>query len=102
MASMAERCTMWSCRSGARWARERISATAQVSKEGGRESRNVSYEVKGPLGAMGGLERWMSSPTESLMGGIISAWNMSVVVESLSSVRAFSMSIDEMQGNSST
>jgi hypothetical protein len=36
------------------------------------------------------------------MGGIISAWNISVVVASLSSVRAFSMSSDDMHGNSST
>ena len=44
----------------------------------------------------------MSSPTESEMGGIISAWNISVVAESLSSRRAFSMSTDETAGNSST
>jgi hypothetical protein len=37
-----------------------------------------------------------------VMGGIISAWNINVVVESLSSIRAFSMSSDEIQGNSST
>lgn len=41
MASMAERWTMWRGRLGARWVRERISAIAYVSKDDGRDARNV-------------------------------------------------------------
>jgi hypothetical protein len=62
----------------------------------------VEYAVRGPLGARGGFARWTSSPTESETGGIISAWNIRVVAESLSSRRAFSMSREETAGNSST
>ena len=41
MASIADRWTMWSCRSGARCASERTSSIAYVSNAGGREERNV-------------------------------------------------------------
>lgn len=54
------------------------------------------------LGARGGSECRTSSPTESVMGGIISAWNMRVVGVSFNFCMASSMSDDETAGNSST
>ena len=56
MASIAERWTMWSGRFGARWANERISEMAYVSKEEGRDARKVLYSSRGPMGARGGID----------------------------------------------
>jgi len=75
---------------------------AYVSKEGGRDERNVEYEFNGPSGSMGGRETCTSSPTERVIGGIISAWNMRVVGWSARVVMARATSDEDMAGNSST
>lgn len=62
----------------------------------------MSYAVSGPDGWRGGRDIWTSSPTEAVMGGIISAWNMSVVEESLSVLSTRAISSEETAGNSST
>lgn len=62
----------------------------------------MEYEVKGPVGWRGGNEVCTSSPTESEMGGIISAWKRSVVGELWRVVKAREMSAAETAGNSST
>ena len=54
------------------------------------------------MGARGGSDHCTSSPTESAIGGIISAWNMRVVGQEASSVIAVAISVDETAGNSST
>ena len=64
--------------------------------------RKVLYASSGPYGCNGGSEDWTSSPTESEMGGIISAWNMSVVGSSASSAMTLAMSVEETAGNSAT
>jgi hypothetical protein len=98
MASTALRCTMCSGRSGAMWARDKISSMAYVSKDGGREARKVLYDDSGPWGSRGGSDACTASPTESYwvdwsagegsegesvrpteIGGIISAWNIRTV-----------------------
>lgn len=62
----------------------------------------MEYEVRGPEGESGGREVCTSSPTESVIGGIISAWNMRVVGTSLRVVMARATSEEETAGNSST
>ena len=54
------------------------------------------------MGCIGGREVWTSSPTESVMGGIISAWNINVVGVSARVVIASATSEEETAGNSST
>ncbi len=62
----------------------------------------MEYEVRGPEGERGGEETCTSSPTESVMGGIISAWNISVVGVDERVVIASATSEEETAGNSST
>lgn len=76
---MALRCTMCSGRLGASGAKERTSEMAYVSNDAGREERKVLYSSSGPTGTRGGRDVWTESPTESAMGGIISAWNIKTV-----------------------
>src|SRR6266536_2565349 len=102
IASIAERWTMCNGRFGAICAKDRISAIAYVSKDDGREYRNVGYDVRGPDGARGGNDICTSSPTESEIGGIISAWNVTVVGSSANSCRTPSISDDDTAGNSGT
>jgi hypothetical protein len=58
--------------------------------------------VRGPEGESGGRDFCTSSPTESVIGGIISAWNIRVVGELARVVMARAMSEEETAGNSST
>ena len=62
----------------------------------------MEYEVSGPEGDIGGREVCTSSPTDAVIGGIISAWNMRVVGVPLRVVIARATSDEETAGNSST
>lgn len=75
---------------------------AQVSKDEGLEARNVAYSSRAPAGAAGASDVWTLSPTDSVIGGIISAWNMRVVGSSANSAMAFLISSGVTAGNSST
>ena len=99
---MADKWTMCSGSFGAHDASDSISNMAYVSKDVGREARKVLYSSKGPIGAKGGKDHWTLLPTESDIGGIISAWNIKTVGSSASSFIAMAMSVDETGGNSST
>lgn len=102
MASTAERWTMCNGRAGAKALRETTSDIAYVSNDGGRDDKKVSYDVRGPEGASGGREVCTTSPTESVIGGIISAWNINVVGSSANAAMALAMSDDDTAGNSAT
>lgn len=99
---MADKWTICSGNFGACDASDSISDMAYVSKDVGRDARKVLYSFKGPTGANGGKDHWTSSPTESDIGGIISAWNIKTVGSSASSLIALAISVDETAGNSST
>lgn len=58
--------------------------------------------MRGPDGSTGGRDTWTSSPTDAVIGGIISAWNMRVVDVSFRVFNARATSEEETAGNSST